>query len=95
MANADVFSQGFYEGQTGKSGFSRMKNKKSRGVKQITTSDKQTLNPTPSYKRGGKVRKTGVARLHKGELVLTAAQAKGYGKSGNKKSARKKAVRKA
>ena len=31
-----------------------------------------------SYKRGGKVRKTGAARLHKGERVLTAKQAKRF-----------------
>lgn len=28
-----------------------------------------------SYKRGGKVKKTGMARLHKGEQVLTKRQA--------------------
>ena len=30
----------------------------------------------PSFKKGGKMRKTGLARLHKGEVVLTATQAK-------------------
>ena len=30
----------------------------------------------PSYKRGGKVKKTGPAKLHKGERVLTKRQAK-------------------
>jgi hypothetical protein len=34
----------------------------------------------PSYKKGGKVRKTGLARLHKGERVLTKKQAKHYKK---------------
>ncbi len=29
-----------------------------------------------SYKKGGKVKKTGLAKLHKGELVLTKKQAK-------------------
>lgn len=29
-----------------------------------------------SYKRGGKVRKTGLARLHEGEVVLTKTQAR-------------------
>jgi hypothetical protein len=28
----------------------------------------------PGYKRGGKVRKTGMAKVHKGERVLTAKQ---------------------
>ncbi len=34
----------------------------------------------PSYKKGGKVRKTGLARLHKGERVLNKLQAKRYSK---------------
>jgi len=34
--------------------------------------------PLPSYKRGGKVRKTGLARVHRGERVLTKKQAKRY-----------------
>jgi hypothetical protein len=39
----------------------------------------------PEFKHGGKVRKTGLAKVHKGEEVLTAKQArkrrKGRGKS--------------
>jgi hypothetical protein len=38
----------------------------------------------PSYKKGGKVRKTGLARLHKGERVLNKRQAKQYKKSRGK-----------
>jgi hypothetical protein len=34
---------------------------------------KKTASPN-SYKRGGKVRKTGMAKVHKGERVLTKAQ---------------------
>jgi hypothetical protein len=30
----------------------------------------------PSYKKGGRVRKTGPARLHKGEVVLNASAVK-------------------
>ena len=30
----------------------------------------------PSYAKGGKVRRTGVAKVHKGELVIPAKQAK-------------------
>ncbi len=30
----------------------------------------------PSFKKGGKMHKTGLARLHKNEVVLTASQAK-------------------
>ena len=33
-------------------------------------------NPIPGYKKGGKVRRTGIARVHKGEVVLTASAAK-------------------
>jgi hypothetical protein len=33
----------------------------------------------PSYKKGGKVKKTGLARLHKGEKVLTTKEAKHLG----------------
>ena len=29
----------------------------------------------PSFKTGGKMKRNGLARLHKGEVVLTAAQA--------------------
>lgn len=35
-----------------------------------------------SFKRGGKVRKTGIAKVHKGERVLTKKQAKKYRKRG-------------
>ncbi len=38
-----------------------------------------------SYKRGGKVRKTGLAKVHKGEIVLTRSQAKTFSrKKGHK-----------
>jgi hypothetical protein len=30
----------------------------------------------PSFAKGGKVKRTGVAKVHKGEVVLTAAKAK-------------------
>ena len=33
-------------------------------------------NPIPGYRKGGKVKKTGIARVHKGEVVLTASAAK-------------------
>jgi hypothetical protein len=38
-----------------------------------------------SYKRGGKVKRTGLARVHKGERVLTRAQAKRYKRRGSGK----------
>jgi hypothetical protein len=40
---------------------------------------------TDSYKRGGKVKRTGLAKLHKGERVLTTAQAKRYKRRGGSK----------
>jgi len=33
-------------------------------------------NPIPGFKNGGKVKRTGLARVHKGEVVLTASAAK-------------------
>jgi len=33
-------------------------------------------NPIPGFKKGGVSKKTGLAKLHKGELVLTAAMTK-------------------
>lgn len=39
-----------------------------------------------SYKKGGKVKKTGKANLHKGEYVLTAAKAKAFKKKLNVES---------
>ncbi len=33
-------------------------------------------NPIPGYRKGGKVKRTGIARVHKGEVVLTASSAK-------------------
>ena len=33
---------------------------------------------TPEFKRGGKVKRTGLAKVHKGEEVLTSSQARKY-----------------
>ena len=33
-------------------------------------------NPIPGYRKGGRIRKSGLARVHKGEVVLTASAAK-------------------
>ena len=41
-------------------------------------------NPIPGYKKGGKVKRTGLARLHKNEVVLTASAAKSLRKLLNK-----------
>jgi len=42
------------------------------------------VNAIPSFKKGGKVKRTGLARLHKNEVVLTASQAKSLKKIMNK-----------
>ena len=41
-------------------------------------------NPIPGYKKGGKVKRSGLARVHKGEVVLTASAAKSLRKLLNK-----------
>jgi hypothetical protein len=37
------------------------------------------------YKRGGKVPRTGIAKLHKGEIVLTRSQAKTFSRKKGRK----------
>ena len=46
----------------------------SAGIKQVEAYS--SPNPIPGYKKGGKVKRTGLAKVHKGELVLTAAMTK-------------------
>lgn len=46
-----------------------------------TTSWSPTAISVPSYKKGGRVRKTGLAKLHRGERVLNKRQEKRYEKS--------------
>ena len=41
-------------------------------------------NPIPGYKKGGRVKRTGLARVHKNEVVLTASAAKSLRKLLNK-----------
>ena len=52
------------------------------GVKQINAY--ASPNPIPCYKKGGRVKKTGIAMVHKNEFVLTATQAKALKKMLNK-----------
>lgn len=52
--------------------------------------DKQNIAKPNSFKKGGKVRKTGFAKVHKGEVVLTAKEVKRAKKSGRKKVATKR-----
>lgn len=53
------------------------------GRKKPSTSDDSDSNlATPrALRRGGKVRKTGMALVHKGERMLTKKQAKRYGRN--------------
>ena len=41
-------------------------------------------NPITGYRTGGRVKRTGLARVHKGEVVLTASAAKSLRKLLNK-----------
>ena len=41
-------------------------------------------NPIPGYRKGGRVKRTGLAYVHKGEVVLTSTQAKQLKKILNK-----------
>jgi hypothetical protein len=52
------------------------------GVKQINAY--ASPNPIPGYKKGGMVKKTGIIRAHKGEVVLTASAVKSLRKLLNK-----------
>jgi hypothetical protein len=46
----------------------------------------QAPYPIRSFDRGGKVRKTGLAKLRKGERVLTPSQSKRYSKRRGRRS---------
>ena len=101
MANQDAWDSGLMLGQMSKYNRKRSgggtKKPKGKPVSDVITSDGQKLTPTAplvgSFKKGGKVKKTGIAKVHKGELVLTAKEAKSYKKSG-KSSLKKNATRK-
>ena len=56
------------------------------GVKNINAASDAyaSPNPIPGYKKGGRVKRTGIARVHKGEVVLTASAAKQLRKLLNK-----------
>ena len=59
----------------------------SRAVSSGATSQMNALaspNPIPGYRKGGRVKRTGIARVHKGEVVLTKSAAKTLKKLLNK-----------
>jgi hypothetical protein len=76
MANADAFMAGFGTGKK-----DSMKDKKPGERSGLFTKPAQPS----SYKKGGKVKKTGTALVHKGEVVLTKAEAKKYKKKETRK----------
>jgi hypothetical protein len=89
MGGFSGFASGFSEGG-GSKGVKKLKdkitNKKGPGgsnAAKVTAADEMGAETSgvPSYKKGGKVRKTGLARLHKGERVLNKSQAKRYSKT--------------
>ncbi len=51
------------------------------------------IGKPPSYKRGGRVKKTGLAKVHKGEVVIPAKKAKAAVKKMAGPAARKAAPR--
>jgi hypothetical protein len=48
----------------------------SRAISGAATNQVDMVGSMPMYKKGGRVRKTGPAIVHKGEIILTAATAK-------------------
>lgn len=95
MANNDAWNAGW---KTGKDAAKGKQKKTAKPVNRDTTPDEQTLTSSASlksYHRGGKVRHTGPAKLKKGEIVLTTAQARACGVKTRKKShGQKRAVTK-
>lgn len=82
MAN-EAFESGF------QGGMGVAKKKKDAGKAAPSTNPTKMASPS-GFKEGGKVKKTGMAKVHRGELVLTAREAKGHTKSSKKKSTRKR-----
>lgn len=69
----------------------KMKKDKQRGILRKKKKAKDTQDGKPqgyaepfSFKRGGRVKKSGMAKVHKGEVVLTKRQARKR-KKGSKK----------
>jgi hypothetical protein len=100
MANVDAFNSGVDIGlgstKKGRQKLSAQKGKQKDDSSSESSADKtikigdfnkgNTSAVPSSYKKGGKVKKTGLAKVHKGEKVLTVAQQK---KASLKKGKRK------
>jgi hypothetical protein len=95
MANVEAFESGFDSGQKAQAKRKQKSAAKKTGGKKNNAAwnqGKEVAEPG-TYKKGGKVRKTGSAKVHKGEVILTAAQAKACGgKMGKSKSRGRKRV---
>lgn len=63
------------EGEASEKAFRGRESERTRGMPQPMPYS-SIGSGLPAYKKGGKVKKTGPAKLHKGERVLTAKQAK-------------------
>lgn len=85
MANTDAFNRGF------EMGFQKAKKPtSSKSSGQSSTDPVKLGKDIKSYKKGGKVKKTGLAVVHKGEYVLTKRKAS---KMGKKRSAKKQVAK--
>jgi hypothetical protein len=80
MADVDTFNEGFDLGLA-------KKHPKKKAAKEAEKIGLGGVAAIPrSYKKGGTVKRSGYARVHRGELVLTKAQAKKhFKKTGRKK----------
>lgn len=94
MANAEAFDSGFDAGM----GKKKQKQKKTSAPDEKSpTPEKRDFAPKAvpsSFQKGGRVKRTGKALVHKGEMVLTAHQQKAAGlkKGGKKKTSAHKRI---
>jgi hypothetical protein len=97
MANDDAWSAGI---QMGSNASQKRKvdksEKKLSGIKNIAGNPNNSMQTTSaqspligSKKKGGKVKRTGAYRLHKGERVLTVRESKDYRKKMKKRVSKK------
>jgi lipopolysaccharide export system protein LptA len=94
MANDDAWASGWAAGQGKKKSPGESKARKftqkalARQQAQKQPVGSEAAEPT-SFKKGGVVRKTGYAKVHRGEKVLTAREAKSYRKKSSKRTHKK------
>lgn len=60
------------------SGLNNLMSGKSFGGNTKSKDRRKTVQPMQEFKRGGKVKRTDLAKVHKGEQVLTKKQSKRY-----------------